>query len=50
MSRFLSEPITEKSSSASTGHGLIVGTSAMQGWRDTMEVRSEPFLRLGKTD
>jgi energy-converting hydrogenase Eha subunit B len=40
MSRFLSEPITIKDSAVVSGHGVVVGRSAMQGWRDTMEVRA----------
>lgn len=40
MSRFLSEPITVKDSAVVSGHGVVVGRSAMQGWRDTMEVRA----------
>ncbi|TMW57231.1 hypothetical protein Poli38472_003156 [Pythium oligandrum] len=37
MSRFLADPITEKESSTHSGAGLVIGKSAMQGWRDTME-------------
>ncbi|CAH0483033.1 unnamed protein product [Peronospora belbahrii] len=37
MSRFLTEPITTKTSKTFTAPGMTIGTASMQGWRDAME-------------
>ncbi|KAL3668543.1 hypothetical protein V7S43_006626 [Phytophthora oleae] len=37
MSRFLAEPITNKTSESFSAPGMVIGKSSMQGWRDTME-------------
>ncbi|RLN84883.1 hypothetical protein BBJ28_00015271 [Nothophytophthora sp. Chile5] len=44
MSRFLAEPLTEKTSATFSAPGMAIGKAAMQGWRDTMEVRALSLL------